>query len=96
MKDSSIGPPKIYLGAKLGKVQLTNGVEAYAISMIQYVQEAVNNLEKYLHNRGLAFLKKASTPLFTNYRPEVDGSSYMDEREAAFYKSLIGILRWMV
>ena len=38
MKASSIGPPKIYLGAKLGKVQLPNGVEAYAIIMSQFVQ----------------------------------------------------------
>ena len=33
MKASSIDPPKIYLGAKVGKAQLKNGVEAYAIIM---------------------------------------------------------------
>ena len=67
-------------------MQLPNGVEAYAISMIQYVQEAVKNVEKYLHGRGLSLLEKVSTPLLTNYSPEVDGSPDLDEREAAFYQ----------
>ena len=95
MKDSSIGPPKIYLGAKVGKVKLTNGVEAYDISMIQYVQKAGNNVEKYLHDRGLALLKKALKLLLKNYSPEVDEIPDLNEREAAFYKLFIWILRWM-
>ena len=33
MKPSSIGPPKIYLGTKMTKVQLPNGVVAYAMSI---------------------------------------------------------------
>jgi hypothetical protein len=35
LKPTSIGPPKIYLGAKITKVQLPKGVEAYAMSMSQ-------------------------------------------------------------
>ena len=96
MKASSKSPLKIYLGVNVVKVQLTNGVEAYAISMNQYLQEDVKNVEKYLHDHGLALLKKASMPLLTNYIPEVDGSPELDEWEAAFYQSLIGILRKMV
>ena len=65
MKASSIVPPKIYLGAKVVKMQLPNEIEAYAITMIHYVQEAVKNMYKYLHNSGLALLKKASMPLLT-------------------------------
>ena len=60
-------------------MQLPNGVEVYAISMSQYVQESVNNAEKYLHDRGIAMLKKALTSLLTNYSLEVEGSPYMDE-----------------
>ena len=45
MKASSIGPPKIYLGVTVGKVQLKNGVEAYAIIVSQYVQEVVKNVD---------------------------------------------------
>ena len=66
IKASSIGPSKIYLAAKVGKVQILNGVEAYYISMSRYVQESVKNVDRYLHDRGLALLKKASTPLLKN------------------------------
>ena len=96
MKATSIVPTKIYLGAKVGRVQLPNGVEAYTIIMSQYVQEAVNNVDKYLYDRGLALLKKALTPMLTNYSPVFEGSSELNEQEAAFYQSLIEILWWMV
>ena len=39
---------------------------------------------------------KADTPLTTTYRPELDVSGELNEVDAAYYKSLIGILRWMV
>ena len=69
MKALSIGPPNIYFEAKVGKVHLPNGVESYAIIMSQYVQEDVNNVEKYLHDRGLALLKKLLTPLLYELQP---------------------------
>ena len=59
-------------------MQILNGFEAYSISMSRYVQEDVKKLEGYLHDRGLALLKKASTPLLKNYSPEVDGSPDLD------------------
>ena len=37
-------------------------------------------------------LNKSLTQLFTNYILEVDGSPELDEKEADFYKSFIGIL----
>ena len=37
MKPESIGPPTIYLGGKLTKVTLNNGVEAWSFSSSQYV-----------------------------------------------------------
>ena len=50
MKPSSIGPPRIYLGAKISRVQLPNGVTAFSMSMSQYVQEAVKNVESHPQN----------------------------------------------
>ena len=38
MKPGSFGQPNIYLGAKVYKIQLLNGVEAYYISTSHYVQ----------------------------------------------------------
>ena len=39
---------------------------------------------------------KADTPLTTTYRPELDVSGELNEADAAYYQSLIGILRWRV
>ena len=45
LKEASIGLPDIYLGGKISKVKLENGVSAYSCSASQYVQAAVNNVE---------------------------------------------------
>ena len=39
---------------------------------------------------------KAYAPLTTTYRPELDVSRELNETDAAYYQSLIGILRWIV
>ena len=92
MKPSSIGPPKIYLGAKIGQIELKNGVKAFYFSMLQYVQEAIRNVEKHMAQRNLALIKKASIPITTDDSPDLDGSEELDETEATYYQSLIGIL----
>ena len=96
MKRESMGPPKLYLVAKVEKTQLPNGVDAYYFSMSQYVQEAISNVEKYLSKKGLALKKRASTPIAADYSPEIDGSPELSETDSTYYQSLIGILRWIV
>ena len=96
MKPGSIESPRIYLGTKIGKVQLPNGVETWAMSMSQYVREAVKNVEAYMRKKGLSLIKKAGTPLSPGYSPEVDGSPELSAEEGTYYQSLIGILRWIV
>jgi hypothetical protein len=78
LKEESIGPPKIYLGGSVRKVQLENGVECWAFSSSQYVQAAVKNVEEYLATRNNERWKllpgRAETPMRTAYRPELDVS----------------------
>ena len=52
LKPESIGPPKIYLGGHMQKVTLENNAEAWAFSSSQYVRNAVDNIEKYVHQTG--------------------------------------------
>ena len=95
----SIGPPGHYLGGKVRKVQLENGANAWAISSSQYVQIAVKNVEAYLMSEDSKRWKmpnKADTPLTTTHRPELDVSRELNVADAAYYQSLIGILRWIV
>jgi hypothetical protein len=87
MNEESMGPPDIYRGAKLSKVRLSNGVEAWAISSSKYVKEGVKNVEDYLgkeyHGRSLA--RKTSTPMKITYRPELDITPELGPEKASYY-----------
>ena len=100
LKQESIGPPKLYLGGHLRKVQLDNGVEAWAFSASQYAQAAVKNVEEWLAKdenvKRWKLPRKAETPLVSTYKPELDVTPALNAQEAAYYQSLIGILRWIV
>jgi hypothetical protein len=48
MKEGSIQVPTFYLGAKLKKTVLTNGMVAWGMSFSKYVQSAVHNVREYL------------------------------------------------
>ena len=48
LNPSSIGDPDIYLGDKLKKMQLENGVWPCANRPARYVKESVLNVENYL------------------------------------------------
>ena len=96
LKEESIGPTNIYLGGKISKVVLDNGLTAWSFSSLQYVQTAVKNVEKSLANQDAKFPARANTPLSSNYCPKIDVSGEMQPAEASYYQSLIGILRWVV
>ena len=96
IKEGSVGPPNLYLGNKMSKVTLANGIEAWSLSSSQYVQAAVENVENYLKTREKSLPKKATSPIQRDYRPEVDTSPELSISEAAYFQSLIGILRWIV
>ena len=85
--------PDHYLGSKVRKVQLENGVYAWAFSSSQYVQTAVKNVEAYLLSENSKCWKMpnmADTPLTTTYRPELDVSRELNDSDAAYY------LRWII
>ena len=96
LKEESIGTPDIYLGGKVSKVTLENGVKAYSFGSSKYVQAAVNNVADHLEKAGMKLPSRTKTPLSSNYRPEIDVSPELNATDAAYYQSLIGVLRWMV
>ena len=59
----------IYLGARLRKVQLDNGVFAWGMSPEKYVQEAVRNVEEHLTKEygGRNLPKKETAPWPSKY-----------------------------
>ena len=100
MKPGSIGDPDIYLGAKLRRVQLDNGVFAWGLSPSKYVQEAVRNVEEYLDKNfgGRKLTRKSvrSPWVNTDYSAETDDSPELGPDLASYYQSQIGVLHWIV
>jgi len=89
MKQCSIGLPSIYLRGKINRVQLPNGVDAHIWSMSQYVQNTVESLEKYLHERDMGLNNRVRIPLFNNYQPELDRSKELNDEDASQYQLLM-------
>lgn len=98
MKDDSIGEPDIYLGAKLRRTVLDNGVECWGLSAAKYVKEAVANVERYIDANmdGRKLPKKASAPWPSNYVSELDDTPVLGPKLANYYQSCIGVLHWAV
>jgi hypothetical protein len=68
MKKGSIGDPDIYLGSRLRKVVLPNGVESWLMSPTKYVAEAVKNVERYLETN---YDKSCSSGSADVYQPTI-------------------------
>jgi hypothetical protein len=75
MKSGSIMEPTFYLGAKLKKTVMPNGVVDWGMSSRKYIQAEVQNVQEYLKENGDRKLnKKASAPFDATYRAEIDES----------------------
>jgi hypothetical protein len=89
--------PTFYLGVKLKKTVIPNGVVAWGMSSSKYVQEAVQNVQEYLQKNGDRKLKKkASAPFEATYRAEIDEIPVLGPEMANYFQSQIGSLRWCV
>jgi hypothetical protein len=96
MKEGSIQVPTFYVGAKLKKIVLPNGVIAWGVRSSKYAQYAVHNIHEYLTAlpRGNNLLKKASAPFAWGYKPGLDEIPELDPVMVNFLQFQIGILRW--
>lgn len=52
MNEGSIGDPDMYLGAKLCRTVLTNGVEEWATNLRKYVQNPMKNVDGHLYKEN--------------------------------------------
>jgi hypothetical protein len=89
--------PKDYLGAKIKEWCIPNETrKVWSMNCIQYIKEAVKNVESKLSKSNYTLRGKPSTPMQTGYRPELDVSPVLGPEQANYYQSLIGVLRWAV
>ena len=68
-------------------MRLPNMVEAWTFSPIQYVQEAVSNVEKFLQDLDGSMLSiNINAPLSNGYIPELDSSPELDGADGSYYQ----------
>ncbi len=98
LKPSLVGDPSMYLGAKLKLTQMSNGVWAWGMSPLKYIEEAVSNCKKHLklnYDGRYVLLTQAANPFFMGYEPELDETPALDPDRASYFQSIIGMMQWM-
>ena len=69
IKPSSIGEPKVYLGADISKAYYLDGSYAWTMSSQSYVKEAIRNMTKQLSLYNLRFNKELSDIRYSSKTP---------------------------
>ena len=98
MMKGSIVDPDMYLDNKLQQLKLNNNVTCRSMSSSKYVQDAVSTVEDYLHMsvHGCILPKKVYVPWLTDDCAELNTSPEHDFKQANYYQSQIGVLRWII
>ena len=96
LKESSIGPPTQYLKGNNRKVEHENGQKCWSFGLKKYFEATVKKIIYYLKNRGEGLAAKSVTPMTSGNRPEIDITPELGEEDAAYFHSLIGVLRWIL
>jgi hypothetical protein len=97
LKDGYAAPTR-YLGATIKKWRLLGDEtpKHWGHSSEEYVKQAIANVEEELLTHGRRLSGRYSTPMSSNYRPELDYTPLLQDTAANYYMELIGILRWIV
>jgi hypothetical protein len=89
--------PSTYLGATIKPWSIPHEIKpVWSMNCIQYLKEAIKNVEIELGKSNYCLKGKPSTPMQNGYHPELDVSQILGPEQANYYQSLIGILRWAV
>ena len=78
IKDGDTDPPKIYLGANIGKFQTPTGKEVQAMSAEDYCAQSIKNVRTMLQEDGYDVLdqtnRQYTVAMNPNCRPELNVS----------------------
>jgi hypothetical protein len=97
MKPDSKGDRDMYLGSKIRKFKMPNGVDAWVQSPSQYIQEVCKNMKHRIQKKYNASLpKNAPAPFPRDYISELDTTEELGPEDGNYFQSLISILRWTV
>ena len=80
-------------------MQLHNGIWAWFLSLSKYFQEVVRICKEYISkhlNKGYKLLERTENILESGCCPELNVSLLLGPKEASYYHSLIGVMRWNI
>jgi len=92
-KNDKVSPSDTYLGARLNEKSI-NGRKCWTMTSVDYFNAAIKNIEATLKHNRWKLPKKVTTPMTTDYSPELDGTPELDADDTQYYQELIGMLRW--
>jgi hypothetical protein len=92
-KKNLIEAPDIYLGAKIERKTL-NGKQTWTMSSRDYIKTAIANVEGQLKAKNMKLPSHATTPMTSDFVPELDTSEELSPNDITFFQELVGILRW--
>ena len=72
------------------------GQFCWTVSSHHYVKAVVANVEAALDASGQRLPSRCSTPIQSNYRPELDTTPELNLKCMRYYQEQIGVLRWAV
>ena len=82
-KNDKIIPPDTYLGAKL-KEKPINGKKCWTMTSVDYINAALKNINATLKDKRWKLPTKVTTPMVTDYSPELDGTPELDAEETQY------------
>ena len=89
----------MYLGAKIWKMTLINGVVAWGMSPLKYVHEDAKNCAKHVKDNfpgKYTFSAHSENPFVMGCEDVMETSKDLYPSEASYFQSIIGVMRWMV
>lgn len=95
LKDDRVEKPETYLGAQLSQ-KVIHGVECWTMTSEQYIKAAIANVESKLRQSNQRLPSRCTTPIQSNYRPELDVTAELNITGIRYYQELIGVLRWAI
>ena len=71
-----------------------NGNQVWKISSVDYVKAVVKKLEERPKKKVRKLPASATTPMSSDYIPEIDATSELDINYITVFQELIGHMRW--
>jgi hypothetical protein len=97
LKDGSVKKPTEYLGATIKEYQLpvsgneTHPTDWWSLSPDVYAKRSVAEVERTLGEIDQKLMTMVTTPLSSGYRPELDATPELDDRQAKYFQGLIRV-----